>query len=196
MAGQLHAGGACDSQPHRRPPFFIVLIVLTMPAGPSACPRIAPLPPPLLLLPLLLLQPVMVLGNVSSVLSVAYFGLSGSYAQAVAARAVGGALNAVILCAKAIIGGRAPVVVVVVVLLPLGCYRLLLPASCCPAALLPCCLRCGIASHCKDPSLSFQAPHTCMLLCPQAKACPTSPLRPRALACSACAGGWAACRGP
>ena len=46
----------------------------------------------------------MILGNVSSVLSVAAFGLSGSYGQAVAARAVGGALNAIILCAKAIIG--------------------------------------------------------------------------------------------
>ena len=69
----------------------------------SARPLITFLP---LLLPPLLLQPVMVLGNISSVLSVAAFGLSGSYAQAVAARAVGGAVNAVILCAKAIIGGH------------------------------------------------------------------------------------------
>jgi hypothetical protein len=37
--------------------------------------------------------------------SVLLFGLSNSYGQAMAARAVGGALNAVILVEKAMIGG-------------------------------------------------------------------------------------------
>lgn len=53
---------------------------------------------------LALLQPVLVVGNISCVLSVLGFGLAGSYAQAMAARTVGGALNAIILAEKAILG--------------------------------------------------------------------------------------------
>lgn len=59
-------------------------------------PRIPPTPSPL--------QPVLVIGNLSSVASVLWFGLSGSYWQAVTSRAVGGALNAIILAEKAMIG--------------------------------------------------------------------------------------------
>jgi len=50
------------------------------------------------------LQPVLVIGNVSCVVSVLFFGLAGTYWQAATARAVGGALNAIILAEKAILG--------------------------------------------------------------------------------------------
>lgn len=60
------------------------------------------------LLPRPTLQPVLVVGNISTVLSVVWFGLSGSFWQALAARIVGGALNAVILAEKAIIGKPVP----------------------------------------------------------------------------------------
>lgn len=53
------------------------------------------------------LQPVMVIGNVSCVLGVLGFGLATSYRQAMAARAVGGALNAIILAEKAMLGRGA-----------------------------------------------------------------------------------------
>lgn len=49
-------------------------------------------------------QPVLVVGNVSCVASAVWFGLAGSYWEAVAARVVGGALNAIILVEKAMIG--------------------------------------------------------------------------------------------
>lgn len=55
-----------------------------------------PTPPPL--------QPVLVIGNISCVASVLLFGLAGTYWQAMAARAGGGALNAIILVEKAMIG--------------------------------------------------------------------------------------------
>lgn len=47
---------------------------------------------------------MLVIGNVSCVASTLLFGLAGHYWQAMAARAVGGALNAIILCEKSIIG--------------------------------------------------------------------------------------------
>ena len=59
-----------------------------------------PLPPPCCQA-----QPVMVIGNATGTLCVLWFGLSRSYGQAVASRAVGGAFNAIILAEKAIIGG-------------------------------------------------------------------------------------------
>lgn len=49
----------------------------------------------------------MVIGNVSCVLGVLGFGLATSYRQAMAARAVGGALNAIILAEKAMLGRGA-----------------------------------------------------------------------------------------
>lgn len=53
-------------------------------------------------------KPVMVIGNVSCVLGVLGFGLATSYRQAMAARAVGGALNAIILAEKAMLGEGVP----------------------------------------------------------------------------------------
>ncbi|KAL4425550.1 hypothetical protein ABPG75_009566 [Micractinium tetrahymenae] len=53
-------------------------------------------------------KPVMIIGNISCVLGVLGFGLAGSYAQAMAARAVGGALNAIILAEKAMLGEGVP----------------------------------------------------------------------------------------
>ncbi len=47
---------------------------------------------------------MLVIGNVSCVLGVLGFGLATSYGKAVAARAVGGALNAIILAEKAMLG--------------------------------------------------------------------------------------------
>lgn len=47
----------------------------------------------------------MVVGNFTGTLCVLWFGLSASYAAAIASRAVGGALNAIILAEKAMIGG-------------------------------------------------------------------------------------------
>jgi hypothetical protein len=47
---------------------------------------------------------VLVIGNISCVASVLLFGLAGTYWQAMAARAGGGALNAIILVEKAMIG--------------------------------------------------------------------------------------------
>jgi MFS family permease len=52
-----------------------------------------------------LLQPVMVIGNLACVVSTVLFGLSGTYWQAVAARALGGTFNAIILVEKAMLGG-------------------------------------------------------------------------------------------
>ncbi len=52
------------------------------------------------------LQPVMVIGNLSCVISTVLFGLAGSYWQAVGARALGGALNAIILAEKSMIGKK------------------------------------------------------------------------------------------
>ncbi|KAI3429316.1 hypothetical protein D9Q98_005411 [Chlorella vulgaris] len=49
-------------------------------------------------------KPVLVIGNISCVASVLLFGLAGTYWQAMAARAGGGALNAIILVEKAMIG--------------------------------------------------------------------------------------------
>ncbi|PRW58585.1 glucuronokinase 1 isoform A [Chlorella sorokiniana] len=53
-------------------------------------------------------KPVLVVGNVSCVASAVWFGLAGSYWEAVAARALGGALNAIILVEKAMIGEGLP----------------------------------------------------------------------------------------
>ncbi len=53
------------------------------------------------------MQPVLVVGNISCVASAIWFGLAGSYWEAVAARTLGGALNAIILVEKAMIGEQA-----------------------------------------------------------------------------------------
>lgn len=46
----------------------------------------------------------MVVGNLTGTVCVLWFGLSASYAAAIASRAVGGAMNAIILAEKAMIG--------------------------------------------------------------------------------------------
>ncbi|PSC76968.1 MFS general substrate transporter [Micractinium conductrix] len=53
-------------------------------------------------------KPVMLVGNLSCVLSTLWFGLAGSYKAAVASRAVGGAFNAIILAEKSILGEGIP----------------------------------------------------------------------------------------
>lgn len=50
---------------------------------------------------------MLVIGNISCVASAVWFGLAGSYWEAVAARVLGGALNAIILVEKAMIGELA-----------------------------------------------------------------------------------------
>lgn len=86
----LHA--KCCSCSHWSPPYSLWCHILTAP------------PPPYPSRTHAAAQPVLVVGNVSCVASAVWFGLAGSYWEAVAARVLGGALNAIILVEKAMIG--------------------------------------------------------------------------------------------
>lgn len=76
-------------------------------------------------------QPLMVVGNLSGAATVLWFGLAGSYGQAMAARAIGGAANAIILAEKSILGGqRMPRIAGACLAAGMPAAALCLPAAC------------------------------------------------------------------